>query len=208
MGLSAPTSSASPRKPISAARLRAQRANAQLSTGPRTREGRRRAALNRLGVMGREIAWYDASKPENTREYMRMWRDVRAAFWFVKPHLLRERPLLELYLKGVAQAWAEKVLSARKGILGEGFNRSIHYHLSYFHFHFRLWNQKCDYWLRKEFGSDGRDMDKLREGIEAHLSSFRDWPRLVRRARQGAPPLDRGRSNPIRHVAERVGLNP
>lgn len=184
--------SKSPRKAISAARLRAQRANAQRSTGPRTRTGRRRSALNRLGVPRREIAWYDASEPQNTREYLRVWRDVWAAFWFVKPELWRDQPLLELYLRGAAQAWAGKLIAARKGIASERMNAGIHYHLAYFLFQLRLWNRKCDYWLRKEFGSDGYgDVGKLREHIEAHLSSFRNWPRLVeraKRAKRGVPP--------------------
>jgi hypothetical protein len=198
MDFHTPPSSRSP-KPISAARLRAQRANAQRSTGPRTREGRRRSALNRLGSKPSELAWWGGLEPQGYKDFLRVRRDLFVAFWFVKPELWREQPMLELYLRGAAQAWCQKLLAARKGFVSDRPNASIHWHLSEFLAEVRVWNQKCNYWLRREFGSDGRpDIDRLREGIEARLSSFREWPRLVKRAKRGASlvevPTDRTHS--------------
>jgi len=68
------------------AKLRAQRANARRSTGPRTVQGRRRAAMNRLrlrlgcgmrSLMGLTGAGYS--------ELQRLWHDLLAIFWFVEP---------------------------------------------------------------------------------------------------------------------------
>ncbi len=174
-------------KAPSVARLRAQRANAQLSTGPRTREGRRRSALNRLGLKRPEKLWWDHLGSAPRPDYLRIWRDLVSLFQFVNPRLWREVPQLEIYLRDAAEAWAYKLRSARNGFVSEGLNAGIHSRLSRFRFEFRVHNQKCDYWLRKEFGSDGRiNMNKLREGIEARMSSFREWPRLVKRAKNGA----------------------
>src|SRR5579872_6125530 len=71
---------------ITPAKLRAQRANARLSRGPRTREGRRRSSLNRRHM---EIAWpFQWLERDQARELRRVWRDLVAAFWFADPAFL------------------------------------------------------------------------------------------------------------------------
>lgn len=174
--MATPTS-ASPRPiTMTPAKLRAQRANAQLSTGPRTPEGRRRSALNRLDAEVLDLPggrWLHGG----VRDFQRIWRDLVALFWFVNPAWWRERPKLEFYLRRAAWAWWEKLCTTRSGFLSvdEAKNASIESHLSDFLFELRLCNQKYRCRLRKEFGADGRgDFGKLREGIEARLSVFRD----------------------------------
>lgn len=80
------TSNSAITKPLSPVRLRAQRANAQLSTGPRTPEGRRRAAFNRLRLpleywMRRDLE----RNGQSLAELRRLWHDLLAIFWFVDP---------------------------------------------------------------------------------------------------------------------------
>lgn len=188
---SAPSPSAS-RKPISECRLRAQRANAQLSTGPRTAAGRRRSARNRLGLKRGGLFGWGGLDPARYPDLLRVWRDLAALFWFVKPALWFEEPKLKNALEDAGLAWSAKLMAARKGFFSDRLNNEIHSRLSEFLFQFRLHNQKCDDWLRKEFGTDGvTDIGSLREAIERRLSSFREWPRLVaqaNRGRKGNPP--------------------
>jgi hypothetical protein len=193
MALSTLAFPSSARKPISDARLRAQRANAQLSTGPRTQAGRRRSALNRLGIKSSGPAGWGGSQIKGQRAFLRVWHDLLAAFCFVKPEAWRWNPRLGLDVKAAALVWSEKLLAARQGFRRDGLNASIHSHLSQFIFEFESCNQKCHYWLEKEFGADGRsDIVKLREGIEARLGSFREaaaaWGRREKqREKKGAP---------------------
>jgi hypothetical protein len=153
-------------------KLRAQRANARLSRGPRTPEGRRRSALNHRG-MGLARTF---NRPGETQELLRIWRDLLAQFWFMKPELWRARPLLELHLERAALLWWGKLDLVRKGLRGENLwakNKEIEERLSDFLFQLRMGNQKCGYWLRKQFGTDGGlDIPALRESIEARLGLF------------------------------------
>jgi hypothetical protein len=161
-------------KAPSAARLRAQRANAQLSTGPRTREGRRRSALNRLGL--KRSAWVRRGGPEppGHREFLRVRRDLLVVFSFIPPELWESEPRLRICLERAVHEWGIKLLSARRGFPSEAMNANIHSILSDLLFEFQLHNRKWRYCFRKEFGTDGYpDIGKLREAIEARMSSFR-----------------------------------
>lgn len=178
---------------ITPAKLRAQRANARLSRGPKTREGRRRSALNRRG-MDRSFVLLRTGREPDARDLLCIWRDLLAQFWFIKPDLWRRPPdsgsclELESRLEQVAWAWWRKLRWVRMGASQEDLakaNEWIQSDLSAFLFEFRVGNQKADYWLRKEFGTDGRlNIVALRESIEPHLQIFRE---LSGRQSSGAP---------------------
>jgi len=114
--LAAPAPESPRRKPIrvTPAKLRAQRANARLSRGPRTPEGRRRSALNRLDT---SLAYL--LEPGEARELRRIWRDLMAQFFFLKPELWRGDAWLEIRLQWVATAWWLKLALVQNGVQGE-----------------------------------------------------------------------------------------
>jgi len=70
---------------LSPARLAANRRNAQKSSGPKTKAGKRRAALNarRLDVACPEIERQLKARGEDPRDFRRLHRDVAALF---QPH--------------------------------------------------------------------------------------------------------------------------
>lgn len=96
-----------------------------------------------------------------------------------------------------------------RGCRWEALNESIHSHLSEFIFEFKSCNQRCHYWLQKEFGADGRsDIVKLREGIEARLGSFRQVAAArERRERRREKTVGSRASNPIVDANEKTGLS-
>lgn len=153
--------------------MRAQRANARRATGPRTHEGRRRSALNRLAAKPNEIkqVWHGV-EPKGYREFLRIWRDLRFLFGFVKRELWWREPRLEIHLKSAAWAWQSKLHALRNGFPTSSFDPAIEGSLGDFLFEYRLLNRKCDCWCRREFGAGGRELCKLREGIEARMSAF------------------------------------
>ena len=63
---------------LSPARLAANRRNAQKSTGPKTKAGKRRVALNarRRGLAPPEIEWQLLARGEDPRDFRRLHRDV------------------------------------------------------------------------------------------------------------------------------------
>ncbi|HMD97651.1 MAG TPA: hypothetical protein VKM93_10025, partial [Terriglobia bacterium] len=67
---------------LSSARLAANRRNAQKSTGPKTKAGKRRVALNarRLGLAPPEIERQLQARGEDPRDFRRLHRDVAALF--------------------------------------------------------------------------------------------------------------------------------
>jgi hypothetical protein len=186
-------------KSPSAARLRAQRANAERSTGPRTLAGRRRSALNRLGWKASDrkmMAWL---QPQDRQEFLKVWRDLRALFWFVPEELWREHPRLEFYLQGAATAWHSKLLAARKGFFGDGLNLQIESQLYEFALQLHFCQRKARYWCRKEFGADGStDIQALRARIEARLGTYSQMAEI---AKKGAP--KKFLSNPNPHLADK-----
>lgn len=162
---------------ITPAKLRAQRANALLSRGPRTREGRRRSALNRRS-MGFSLILQREGLRREARDLRRLWGDLLAQFWFIKPERWQNRPRLEFSLERAAWDWWQKLVRVRGGDPKERLrlkDQQIESDLANFLSEFRVENQKADYWLRKEFGIDGRlNIAALRESIEARLGAFRE----------------------------------
>src|SRR5271166_948959 len=67
---------------LSPARLAANRRNAQKSTGPKTKAGKRRAALNgrRLDIAFPEIERQLRARGEDPRDFRGLHRDVAALF--------------------------------------------------------------------------------------------------------------------------------
>ena len=67
---------------LSPARLAANRRNARKSTGPKTKAGKRRVALNalRLGLVPPEIGQQLRESGEDPRDFRRLHRDVAALF--------------------------------------------------------------------------------------------------------------------------------
>jgi hypothetical protein len=202
--MAALTSNSAAAKSPSPARLRAQRANAQLSTGPRTREGRRRSSLNRLGFKASGWRAFGGFEFRGQRDFLRVWRDLLALFWFIKPEWWREQPKLEYSFRSAAWDWSRKLPLARSGSPCGSINESIQSSLSQFIFEFRLCNQKCHCWLGKEFGADGRtDIVKLREAIEARLPSFHEAEKIAKKALGSLV-----RSDPSLHLSPETRVMP
>jgi hypothetical protein len=78
----------------------------------------------------------------------------------------------------VAWSWWRKLRWVRTGASKEDLAKAdgwIHRDLSDFLSEFRVGNQKADYWLQKEFGTDGRlNIAALRQAIEARLGAFQE----------------------------------
>ncbi|HEV2426419.1 MAG TPA: hypothetical protein VGZ29_16455 [Terriglobia bacterium] len=192
------------KKPLSPAHLRAQRANAQRSTGPRTREGRRRSALNRLGAKSSGWRALGGVNTRGRRDFLRVWRDLLALFWFIDPECWREHPRLEFSFREVAWVWSWKLPAIRGGSAGPSLNEPIDSALSRFLFEFHLCNQKSRYWLRKKFGTDGRwNIVKLRESIETRLSSFVEAETIAKKA-----PGASVQPNPSPYPSPEIGVSP
>ena len=72
------------KRPLTVLQILARRRNARLSTGPKTREGRRRTSLNRrrmeLGDQARRQLEQLRADP---RQFQRVWRDLVSVFWFM-----------------------------------------------------------------------------------------------------------------------------
>jgi len=102
-------------KPVSsAARLAANRRNAQKSTGPRTAAGKRRAALNsqRRGLAPPEIERQLQERGESPDDFRRLYRDLVALF---PPHEASN----ETAVRVLAETWWEKARRLRDWA-GEG----------------------------------------------------------------------------------------
>ena len=89
--------------PLSPARLAANRRNAQKSTGPKTKAGKRRVALNarRLGFAPPEIERQLRARGEDPRDFRRLHRDVAGLF---PPHDVTGEAAVRL----LAMTWWEK----------------------------------------------------------------------------------------------------
>ena len=96
---------------LSAARLAANRRNARKSTGPRTRAGKRRAALNsrRHNLCPPDLEHYLKARGEDPREFRRLYRDLVAIF---QPHEAAGVRAVEL----LALTWWEKARRMRNWI--------------------------------------------------------------------------------------------
>ena len=92
----------------SAARLAANRRNAQKSTGPRTAAGKRRAALNsqRRGLAPPEIARQLQERGEDPDDFRGLHRDLVALF---PPHEASDKTAVRV----LAETWWEKARRLR-----------------------------------------------------------------------------------------------
>ena len=152
------------------AKLRAQRANARLGRGPRTKEGRRRSALNgRLIKLQAFTLEGMRRRGKDPKELQRLWRDLLALFWFAEPPL---GVLLEM----LAWEWWRKLEMVRDGKVeaAQQQDGEIERELAGYVRRFRWMDEKWSYWLRKRFGTDcATDMRRLRECLESRLALFR-----------------------------------
>ncbi len=98
--------------PLSPARLAANRRNAQKSTGPKTKAGKRRAALNarRLGLAPPEIERQLQARGEDPRDLRRLHCDVAALF---QPHDVAGEAAVQLLA-------TTRSLRSGQALVGEG----------------------------------------------------------------------------------------
>lgn len=169
---SSPAATPRQRKPMrmTPPKLRAQRANARLSTGPRTQGGRRRSAQNSrqlpfspdvredLGRQGADLA-----------EVRRLWQEVMAVFWFIDPDC-------QYYLQRATWHWWQKLNTLRHGGSAARVNYlegAIEKHLRQALERLAKRRQRWERWLRKELGADVREgMGCIRVAVEGRLGSF------------------------------------
>jgi len=91
---------------LSAARLAANRRNARKSTGPRTKAGKRRAALNASRLASPEIERQLQARGEDPHDFRRLHRDVAA---LLQPHDVATEAAVQL----LAVTWWEKARRVR-----------------------------------------------------------------------------------------------
>lgn len=169
------------------AKLRAQRANARPSTGPRTEAGRRRAAQNRRKLrlsrfLLETLEWHGA----DLAEVRRLWRDVMAVFWFIDFGC-------SFYLQMAAYNWWLKLDALCKGSGKEEYRKRVEGDTEkYPRFaadRFAKGRHRWDRWLWKELGADGRDsMWSVRLAVKKRLRTFQ---RATGAAIRGGPPYSR-----------------
>ena len=157
-------------------RTGAQHQNAVHSGGPKTKEGRRRSALNsrQMAVpkLAREIIERLKGDPE---DFVRIWRDVLAIFWFMGSEL-------EPFLDGAAWDWWLKQHYARNGGANELTMRAIDVRLER-RLHdlvsaYRMVNRKWQDRLESELGTAGRvGMWHLRLAVETRLKPYQELVR-------------------------------
>ena len=94
---------------LSPARLAANRRNARKSTGPKTKAGKRRAALNGRRLAPAEIERQLEARGEDPRDFRRLHRDVAALF---PPHDLATEAAVQL----LAMTWWEKARRIRNWV--------------------------------------------------------------------------------------------
>jgi len=152
---------------MTAAKLRAQRANARLSTGPRTEAGRRRSAQNSRRLMISDIVREDLeSHGADLAEVKRLWQDVMAVFWFIDPDC-------HYYLQRATWSWWRKLDILRRG----GSTADLTYvegdvekYLRQALERFAKRRQRWERWLSNELGADVREgMRSVREAVEGRL---------------------------------------
>lgn len=100
-----------PKPPLSPARLAANRRNAQKSTGPKTKAGKRRVALNarRRGFAPPEIERQLLARGESPRDFRCLHRDVAALF-------PAQDVIGETAVQLLAMTWWEKARRIRKWV--------------------------------------------------------------------------------------------
>ena len=153
------------------AKLRAQRANAQKSTGPRTLRGRRRSAQNRRQLrLEPFLLDYLRHLGADLAEVRRLWQDLLAVFWFVEPdgYFCLERATWHWWLKLDALRKGDsqdrlKILDLKiEKILGELLQW------------FAKWHPDWERWVRKEIGKDVlQSPEAMRLAVEVRLATLR-----------------------------------
>jgi hypothetical protein len=155
---------------ITPAKLRAQRANARLSTGPRSEAGRRRSAQNSRRLPLSRIVLEDLERHGvDLAEVRRLWHDVMAVFWFIDPDC-------HYYLQRVTLSWWRKLDTVRRGEsisdtkYAEG---DIEKYLRMAVERFAKRRQRWERWLSKELGADVREgMGGVRVAVESRLGTL------------------------------------
>ncbi len=160
-----------------------RRQNFARSGGPKTKEGRRRSALNarQMAVpkLAREVIERLKGDPD---DFLRIWRDVLAIFWFMGPEL-------EPFLDGVAWDCWLKQHYARNGGANELTMRAIDVRLER-RLHdlvsgYRMVNRKWQSWLESQLGSSGRPgMWHLRLAVETRLKPYQELVRTGKLPKQ------------------------
>jgi hypothetical protein len=167
-----PTAAPRQRKPMrmTPAKLRAQRANARLSTGPRTQDGRRRSAQNSRGLPFSPDVREDLERQgADLAEVKRLWQDVMAVFWFIDSDC-------HYYLQRATWHWWQKLNSLRHGgsparvkcVEGD-IEKCLRQALE----RFAKRRQRWERWLAKELGADVREgVGSVRAAVESRLEAL------------------------------------
>jgi len=157
---------------LSPARLAANRRNAQKSTGPRTKAGKRRAALNarRLGLAAPEIERQLQARGEDPRDFRRLHRDLAALF---QPQDVAGEAAVRL----LAVTWWEKARRIRNCVtasaaLTDDLDQKIEELLTFVVYVQRQLHRPWQAWLMEVLGPElGKPAD-VRRKIERRLSTF------------------------------------
>lgn len=160
---------------VTAAQLAANRRNAQKSTGPRTPEGKRRAALNSLkkSLFPHWRATLIHLKGENPQEYRRLHRDLIAI-------LGPDNSFFRALVRELVELWWEKLCWLRGQMLGptgpavrDKFDLEIESGLTRYLTALSLHKRKWNAWLAHALGGPISSPAMLRERMEARLEAFR-----------------------------------
>jgi len=159
------------KRPLSACELRARRRNARRSTGPRTKEGRRRSSLNwRRPVIPRGTYETLAKLQATPEGFIRTWRDLHSIFWFLGPEF-------DPYIDFVAWDWWLKEYHADRSAPERTLrliDTRIENALGYLIDSCGMINRKWRVQFGREIGSTGEaGLWELRLAIEARLPAYR-----------------------------------
>jgi hypothetical protein len=147
----------------------ARRRNARLSTGPRTKAGRRRASLNRRQLELPPFAVENLKHLQaDPRDFQRVWRDVVAILGFMGPQM-------EVCLSAVAWGFWLRQHCARQGYSGAdlvSIDDRLDSDLVRMVKAYRTLNRQWRNNLRREFGPflEG-DIRRFRMALELRLRS-------------------------------------
>jgi len=173
-----------PKSRLSPARLAANRRNAQKSTGPKTKAGKRRAALNAFRLAPPEIERQLRVRGEDPRDFRRLHRDVAALF---QPHDVAGAAAVQL----LAMKWWEKARRIRNCVtageaLTDDLDEKIEELLTFVAYVQRQLHQPWQARLMEVLGPElGKPAD-VRRKIERRLVAFgatkatRTYPRLIK----------------------------
>lgn len=162
------------RRRLTAAQLAANRRNAKKSTGPRTPEGKRRAALNSLkkSLCPHWRALLIPLKGQNPRDYKGLHRDLIA---MLEP----DNSFFRALVRDLVESWWEKLCWLRGEILGptgpamrDKFDLEIESRLTRYLTALSLHKRKWNAWLVCALGAPISSPAMLRERMEVRLAAF------------------------------------